>query len=151
MNLWSLYTLMAKSRRFEETVTQLWNDGLISGEMHLGTGEEAIIAGVVSQLRPGDAMAVDHRGTAALTLLQSRTRSDPRSRDSRTAYRPLLPAAYARRKGRLHGSLLGRHPASGRPPTYIKCPHLTKTGFDCTIAGSPHPTYKPATKQAQIR
>ncbi len=42
--------------------------GLISGEMHLGTGEEAIIAGVVSQLRDGDAMALDHRGTAALLM-----------------------------------------------------------------------------------
>jgi pyruvate dehydrogenase E1 component alpha subunit len=36
--------------------------------MHLGTGEEAIIAGVVSQLRDGDAMALDHRGTAALLM-----------------------------------------------------------------------------------
>jgi hypothetical protein len=68
MDLWSLYALMAKSRRFEEAVTQLWEDGLISGEMHLGTGEEAIIAGVVSQLRPGDAMAVDHRGSAAFLM-----------------------------------------------------------------------------------
>jgi len=36
--------------------------------MHLGTGEEAIIAGVVSQLREDDAMALDHRGTAALLM-----------------------------------------------------------------------------------
>jgi pyruvate dehydrogenase E1 component alpha subunit len=36
--------------------------------MHLGTGEEAIIAGVVTQLREGDAMALDHRGTAALLM-----------------------------------------------------------------------------------
>jgi pyruvate dehydrogenase E1 component alpha subunit len=68
MDMWSLYSLMKKSRRFEEAVTQLWKDGLISGEMHLGTGEEAIIAGVVSQLIPGDAMAVDHRGSAAFLL-----------------------------------------------------------------------------------
>jgi len=59
---------MKKSRRFEEAVTQLWQDGLISGEMHLGTGEEAIIAGVVSQLRPGDAMALDHRASAAFLM-----------------------------------------------------------------------------------
>jgi acetoin:2,6-dichlorophenolindophenol oxidoreductase subunit alpha len=63
-----LYTLMKKSRLFEEAVAQLWQDGLISGEMHLGTGEEAIIAGIVSQLVPGDAMAVDHRGTAAFYM-----------------------------------------------------------------------------------
>ncbi len=59
---------MLRTRLFEEAVTTLWHDGLISGEMHLGTGEEAIIAGVVSQLRKGDAMALDHRGTAALLL-----------------------------------------------------------------------------------
>ncbi len=59
---------MLKSRLFEEAVAKLWHDGLISGEMHLGTGEEAIIAGVVSQLREGDAMALDHRGTAALLM-----------------------------------------------------------------------------------
>lgn len=67
-DLWSLYALMKKSRLFEEAVAQLWREGLISGEMHLGTGEEAIIAGVVSQLRPGDAMAVDHRGSAAFLM-----------------------------------------------------------------------------------
>jgi TPP-dependent pyruvate/acetoin dehydrogenase alpha subunit len=67
-DLWSLYALMLKSRLFEEAVAKLWHDGLISGEMHLGTGEEAIIAGVVAHLREGDAMALDHRGTAALLM-----------------------------------------------------------------------------------
>jgi len=66
--LWSLYALMLKSRLFEEAIAKLWHDGLISGEMHLGKGEEAIIAGVVTQLREGDAMAFDHRGTAALLM-----------------------------------------------------------------------------------
>ena len=56
IDLWSLYALMLKSRLFEEAVTQLWKDGLISGEMHLGTGEEAIIAGVVAHLGVHDAM-----------------------------------------------------------------------------------------------
>jgi len=65
---WLLYTLMLRSRLFEEAIAQLWHDGLISGEMHLGTGEEAIIAGIVAQLREGDAMALDHRGTAALLM-----------------------------------------------------------------------------------
>ena len=67
-DLWSLYTFMLKSRLFEEAIAKLWHDGLISGEMHLGTGEEAIIAGVVAHLREGDAMALDHRGTAALVM-----------------------------------------------------------------------------------
>jgi pyruvate dehydrogenase E1 component alpha subunit len=59
---------MLKSRLFEEAIAKLWHNGLISGEMHLGTGEEAIIAGVVAHLREGDAMALDHRGTAALLM-----------------------------------------------------------------------------------
>lgn len=67
-DLWSLYRLMLKSRLFEEAIAQLWHDGLISGEMHLGTGEEAIVAGVVAHVRDGDAMALDHRGTAALFM-----------------------------------------------------------------------------------
>ena len=67
-DLWWLYALMLKSRTFEGAVARLWHDGLISGEMHLGTGEEAIIAGVVSHLDEGDAMALDHRGTAALLV-----------------------------------------------------------------------------------
>lgn len=66
--LWSLYPLMLKSRLLEEAIAKLWHDGLISGEMHLGTGEEAIIAGVVPQLQERDAMALDHRGTAALLM-----------------------------------------------------------------------------------
>jgi TPP-dependent pyruvate/acetoin dehydrogenase alpha subunit len=67
-DVWSLYALMLKSRLFEEAIAKLWHDGLISGEMHLGTGEEAIIAGVVAHLREGDALALDHRGTAALLM-----------------------------------------------------------------------------------
>jgi pyruvate dehydrogenase E1 component alpha subunit len=67
-DLWSLYALMKKSRLFEEAVTQLWKDGLISGEMHLGTGEEAIVAGILSQIESGDAMALDHRGTPPLLM-----------------------------------------------------------------------------------
>jgi len=59
---------MVRSRLFEEAIAGLWHDGLISGEMHLGTGEEAIIAGVVSQLLEGDRMALDHRGTSPMLL-----------------------------------------------------------------------------------
>jgi len=60
--------MMLKSRLFEEGIGKLWYDGLISGEMHLGTGEEAINAGVVSQLQDGDSMALDHRGTGPLII-----------------------------------------------------------------------------------
>ena len=67
-DLLSLYKQMLRSRLFEEAVAHLWTQGLISGEMHLGTGEEAIIAGVVDHLRDGDGMALDHRGTAAMMM-----------------------------------------------------------------------------------
>jgi len=67
-DLWHLYQQMFKSRLFEEAVTRLWQDGKISGEMHLGTGEEAVVAGVVDHLRDGDSLALDHRGTAALLM-----------------------------------------------------------------------------------
>lgn len=67
-DLWDLYAQMLKCRLFEEATAQLWNEGLISGELHLGTGEEAIITGVVSQLKENDAVALDHRGTAAMLL-----------------------------------------------------------------------------------
>ena len=67
-DLWELYELMYASRTFEEAVRQIWKDGKISGEMHLGLGEEAIQAGIVSQLAEGDAMALDHRGTAPLLM-----------------------------------------------------------------------------------
>lgn len=66
--IWSLYSLMLKSRLLEQGIATLWHDGLISGEMHLGTGEEAIVAGIVSQLTEGDGMALDHRGTADLVM-----------------------------------------------------------------------------------
>ena len=68
LDIWNLYELMAKSRYFEESVKDLWEKGKIYGEMHLGLGEEAIIAGIVSQLQDGDAMALDHRGTAPLLI-----------------------------------------------------------------------------------
>lgn len=67
-DLWSLYRLMLRSRLFEVAVQRLWEDGLISGEMHLGIGEEAIVAGIVAQLVEGDAMALDHRGTPPLLM-----------------------------------------------------------------------------------
>jgi len=53
-------------RSFEEAQAAMWRDGLISGEMHLGIGEEGIAAGVVGNLVDGDAMALDHRSTPPL-------------------------------------------------------------------------------------
>ena len=65
---WFLYENMLRSRLFEEAVARVWNEGKISGEMHLGIGEEAVVAGTVLQLKAGDAMALDHRGTSAMVM-----------------------------------------------------------------------------------
>ena len=69
MDLLDLYRAMARARAFELLQAELWEQGLISGEMHLGTGEEAIAAGITAHLEPGDAVALDHRPTPVLTLL----------------------------------------------------------------------------------
>jgi acetoin:2,6-dichlorophenolindophenol oxidoreductase subunit alpha len=63
IDLWPLYGKILFSRFFEEAIIQLWNDGLISGEMHLGIGEEAIVAGICDHLVEGDSLALDHRCT----------------------------------------------------------------------------------------
>jgi pyruvate dehydrogenase E1 component alpha subunit len=68
MDLMELYPMMARARAFELALADLWHQGLISGEMHLGTGEEAIAAGVVARLQPDDAVALDHRGSPVLLL-----------------------------------------------------------------------------------
>jgi pyruvate dehydrogenase E1 component alpha subunit len=59
---------MLRSRRFEEAVKRAWLDGKIPGEMHLGIGEEAIVAGVLAHLQEGDALALDHRCTPPLIM-----------------------------------------------------------------------------------
>ncbi len=61
-----LYRQMARMRFFEEAQADLWNRGLVPGEMHLGMGEEAVVAGVLDHLREGDALALDHRSTPPL-------------------------------------------------------------------------------------
>ena len=65
---WHLYRQMLRCRLFEKEVMHLWQRGLISGEMHMSMGEEAIAAGIVDQLVDGDAMALDHRGTAPMLV-----------------------------------------------------------------------------------
>ncbi len=63
-----LYHQMARARAFELAVESLWRQGLISGEMHLGTGEEAVAAGAVTHLRDGDGLALAHRCSPALVV-----------------------------------------------------------------------------------
>ena len=63
-----LYRTMLTSRRLEEEIARLWHDGLVSGEMHLGIGEEGIVAGVLDHLGDGDAVAADHRSTPPMVM-----------------------------------------------------------------------------------
>ena len=68
LDIWTLYAQMLRSRLIEKAVQSLWEQGLISGEMHLGVGEEAIVAGVLAHVQDGDALALDHRGTPPLVM-----------------------------------------------------------------------------------
>lgn len=68
LNIWRLYKHMLRSRLFEQAVIQYWSDGKISGEMHMGLGEEAIVAGILDHFKDGDSMALDHRGTPAMVI-----------------------------------------------------------------------------------
>ena len=68
IDLWCLYRQMLRSRLFEEAVAKFWEKGLISGEMHMSLGEEAITAGVLDHMIEGDALALDHRGTAPMLM-----------------------------------------------------------------------------------
>jgi pyruvate dehydrogenase E1 component alpha subunit len=67
-DIWHLYSQMLRCRLFEGEVKRLWQEGIIPGEMHMSMGEEAIVVGIVDQLLDGDAMALDHRGTAPLLV-----------------------------------------------------------------------------------
>lgn len=69
MELLELYRSMVRARAFELLLAELWERGEISGEMHLGTGEEAVAAGTTAHLREGDAVALDHRPTPVMLLL----------------------------------------------------------------------------------
>jgi pyruvate dehydrogenase E1 component alpha subunit len=64
-----LFRRLARARAFEDALAALWREGRISGEMHLGTGEEGVAVGVAACLKPGDAVALDHRPTPVLVAL----------------------------------------------------------------------------------
>jgi len=63
-----LYRQILRARAYEAAVADLWRRGLISGEMHLGTGEEAVAAGVVTHVRDGDGLALAHRCSPPLVV-----------------------------------------------------------------------------------
>ena len=69
-----LYSSMVRMRVFEETLASLWRRGLVSGEMHLGIGEEGVVSGVFDHLTERDALALDYRPTPALLAARSPSR-----------------------------------------------------------------------------
>ena len=60
------FEVVSRIRYVERALVELWQHGLVPGELHPGLGEEAAVAGVCLHLRPGDATTTDHRSTAVL-------------------------------------------------------------------------------------
>lgn len=56
------YKLMLRIRFHEEAIKILYQEGKIGGSTHLYTGEEAVAAGVIAQLRRDDYICSTHRG-----------------------------------------------------------------------------------------
>jgi acetoin:2,6-dichlorophenolindophenol oxidoreductase subunit alpha len=56
------YRLMRLSRRFEETVHEQFEAGLVPGPLHLSIGQEAVAVGACGDLRVTDAVVSTHRG-----------------------------------------------------------------------------------------
>ena len=57
-----LYKLMVKIRFHEEAIKVLFTQGKIGGTTHLCIGQEAVPAGIISQLRSDDFISSTHRG-----------------------------------------------------------------------------------------
>jgi len=57
-----IYRKMLEIRRFEETLSRLWAEGLIPGLIHLYIGEEAVAVGACANLRREDYITSTHRG-----------------------------------------------------------------------------------------
>jgi pyruvate dehydrogenase E1 component alpha subunit len=58
----SMYEKMVELRRFEEKIMELYLRGLVPSLPHLIIGQEAVSAGVVSNLRKDDYVVSSHRG-----------------------------------------------------------------------------------------
>jgi len=57
-----LYRAMTRIRQFEKRAHDLFLQNLVKGTTHLGTGQEAIAAGVARAMRPDDYTFVTYRG-----------------------------------------------------------------------------------------
>jgi len=59
--LLEMYKKMVAIREFEESLARAVNDGTLPGFVHLGVGQEAVMVGVASPLRPTDWISGTHR------------------------------------------------------------------------------------------
>jgi TPP-dependent pyruvate/acetoin dehydrogenase alpha subunit len=57
-----LYRRMRFIRRFEETLLDLFSDGVLNGTTHACIGQEADAVGVMEHIQPGDHIFTNHRG-----------------------------------------------------------------------------------------
>lgn len=57
-----LYRTMLLIREVETTLSRVFADGEVPGFIHLSIGQEAVAAGVVAPMQPGDTLATTHRG-----------------------------------------------------------------------------------------
>jgi acetoin:2,6-dichlorophenolindophenol oxidoreductase subunit alpha len=57
-----LYRAMTRIRQFEKRAHDLFLQNLVKGTTHLGTGQEAVAAGVAQAMRPDDYTFVTYRG-----------------------------------------------------------------------------------------
>lgn len=62
---------MLKIRCFEDEVKALFFSGSVRGSTHLCQGQEAVVVGVCSALRPGDTMTCTYRGHGAVLAMGS--------------------------------------------------------------------------------
>jgi len=69
MDLLDLFRQMSLARAFEPVLGELRRQGLVSGDLHPGTGEEAASTGVAAHIRKRDGVAVDRRSTPVFLIL----------------------------------------------------------------------------------
>jgi acetoin:2,6-dichlorophenolindophenol oxidoreductase subunit alpha len=85
-----MYRMMTEIRRFEKRAYDLFLQNLVKGTTHLGTGQEAIAAGVAKAMRADDYTFVTYRGHAHVLA-----RGTPMT--------PVMAELLGRENGLMHG------------------------------------------------
>jgi pyruvate dehydrogenase E1 component alpha subunit len=85
-----MYRMMTEIRLFEKRAYDLFLQNLVKGTSHLGTGQEAVAAGVSAAMNDGDYMFVTYRGHAHVLA-----RGTPMT--------PVMAELLGRENGLMHG------------------------------------------------